>query len=59
MACFGPFTRLLAPATRMWRQVAKGVVEPFFVSYDAPEPTYYFNDGGKGTGTREVGRKGQ
>lgn len=25
------------------------------IKVDGPEPTYYFNDGGNGTGTREVG----
>ncbi len=29
--------------------------EPTMVKYDGEEPTYYFSDGSRGTGTREVG----
>lgn len=29
--------------------------EPSMVKYEGEEPTYYFSDGSRGTGTREVG----
>lgn len=36
-----------------------GFEAPTMVKYDGEEPTYFFNDGGKGTGTRTVSTTGQ